>query len=189
MQVISSLLAMQSGCTSDATTVEKLEQSQNRIQSIALIHEQLFQAKELADIDMRAYLEMLTSHLVRSFAKADRIDVELRVDDVNMNIDESLACGLIVNELVTNALKHAFPGGRRGLIRVSLSEDASGDHVLAVSDDGVGIGESDPAGSQTMGVSLVRNLARQLRGRVEFSGEGGTGVRIAFPRSSAEVRS
>jgi two-component sensor histidine kinase len=106
-----------------------------------------------------------------------------------MDIDDSMACGLIVNELMTNALKHAFPWDRKGVIQISLSEDASGDRVLAVSDDGVGIGAFDPAGSKTMGVSLVRSLARQLRGRIEVRGEGGTDVRIAFPRSFSKARS
>lgn len=181
MQVISSLLAMQSSDTSDPGTLEKLEQSQNRIRSMALIHEQLYRSTQLTDINMREYLEVLMDHIRRSFGRGDVVQVRLQIEDLALDIDQSLACGLIVTELVTNSLKHAFPDGRRGVVHVSLAREAAGDCVLSVSDDGRGLAVPDLDRATTLGLSLVKTLARQLRGRVEVGGASGTEVHIRFP--------
>lgn len=180
MQVISSLLAMQS-TGGDEAVAKKLEESQNRIRSIALIHEQLYRSTELEHIDARAYLETLASQLVQSFG-IEGITLEVEVDALTLDIDQSMACGLIVNELVTNAVKYAFPGGRRGTIRVSLREGADGERVLEVKDDGRGLDGPLPARSRSLGMSLIATLARQLRGRHEIDGTSGTRVRVTFPR-------
>lgn len=184
MQVISSLLAMQSS-TDDPQLIRNLEESQSRIRTIALIHEQLYQSSELAHIDIRAYLEVLTTHLLQSFGKDDTVQVILQVDDLALDIDQSIACGLIVNELVTNSLKHAFPNERKGMIRVALREEGDGNRILSVADDGGGIPAVEPGRSNTLGLSLVSTIARQLRGRVDLSGEQGTIVLIVFPRRSS----
>lgn len=181
MQVISSLLAMQSSDTNDPGTLAKLEASQNRIRSMALIHEQLHRSTQLTDIDIREYLELLTDHIRRSFGRGDSIQVGLQIENLALDIDQSLACGLIVTELVTNSLKHAFPDGRQGVVHVSLARDAAGGCVLSVSDDGRGFGVPDLDRATTLGLSLVKTLARQLRGRVEVGGADGTEVHIHFP--------
>jgi len=180
MQVISSLLAMQS-TGGDEAVAKKLEESQNRIRSIALIHEQLYRSTELEHIDARAYLETLASQLVQSFG-VEGVALEVEVAALTLDIDQSMACGLIVNELVTNAVKYAFPGGRRGTIHVSLSEGADGERVLEVKDDGRGLDGPLPARSRSLGMSLIATLARQLRGRHEIDGTSGTRVRVTFPR-------
>src|SRR5262245_2030292 len=180
MQVNSSLLEMQS--TSDPEVRQRLEESQHRIRTIALIHEQLYQSTELAQIDTRSYLNVLATHLLQSFGKADRVRLEFDVEPMDLDLDQSLACGLIVNELLTNALKYAFPDDRRGTIRLVLKNMADGSRLLEVADDGRGIAPPDPAAPRrtTLGTSLVAKLARQLRGKVEIDGSNGMCVRIRF---------
>ncbi len=186
IQVISSLLAMQS-TDGDPEVIKRLEESQNRIRSIALIHEQLYRSSELARIEVRAYLEVLVSQLLQSFGKAGAVRLELATDDIELDIDQSMACGLIVNELVTNALKYAYPEGRGGVIRVSLRVRTGGELVLTVADDGPGLGDARAGAAPTLGMSLVKTLARQLRGRVEVDGAHGTEVRVFFARAEATV--
>jgi len=186
MQVVSSLLAMQS-TDGDPRVARKLEESQNRIRSIALIHEQLYRSTELANIDVRSYLEILTNQLLQSFGKAGTVKVELDVDDTSLDVDQSMACGLIVNELVTNALKYAYPGDERGVIRITLREVAGGERVLTVADDGPGLPTEPREGPPSLGMSLVSTLARQLRGRVEVDGVDGTAVRVFFGRKKVEA--
>jgi two-component sensor histidine kinase len=186
MQVISSLLAMQS-TGGDPEVAKKLEESQNRIRSIALIHEQLYRSTELAHIDVRGYLETLTSQLLQSFGKAGSVRVELEADPLSLDIDQSMALGLIVNELMTNALKYAYPGERSGTLRIRLSEQPDGQRLLSVSDDGPGLTDARRDGPPTLGMSLIATLARQLRGRVETDGSRGTTVRVLFGRRGAEA--
>jgi PAS domain S-box-containing protein len=187
MQVISSLLAMQS-TGGDAAVAKKLEESQNRIRSIALIHEQLYRSTELEEIDARTYLESLTSQLVQSFG-VPHVTLELEVaGSLTLDIDQSMACGLIVNELVTNAVKYAFPDGRPGTIRVALREDG-GERLLEVGDDGRGMESPQNGPSKSLGMSLVATLARQLRGRAEIDGSNGTRVRVRFPRRTPQEAS
>ena len=186
IQVISSLLAMQS-TGGDSEVEKRLEESQNRIRSIALIHEQLYRSSELAHIDVPGYFEVLVSQLVESFGKRDKVRMELEVEALELDVDQCMACGLIVNELVTNALKYAYPNGRGGVIRVSLRASDEGEYVLRVADDGPGLAGSRNGSTPTLGMSLVATLARQLRGRVEVDGSRGTEVRVVFAGANAEV--
>lgn len=179
MQVISSLLAMQS-TSGDPEVVRKLEDSQNRIRTIALIHEQLYQQSELARIDTQSYLQVLAHHLVQSYGKAEQVRLELDVDNLNLDLDQSLACGLIVNELLTNAFKYAFVEGRHGKVSLRLKDLGDGSRLLEVADDGQGFQPKSGDKRRTLGTSLVAKLARQLRGRVITSGEGGVTVKIVF---------
>jgi len=180
MQVVSSLLAMQSMRASDPATVAAFEQSQDRIRSMALIHEQLYRSDDLASIDIGSYLKPLTQHLQDSVAGAGRMRIELDVTPLSVDVDQALACGLIVNELVTNALKHAYPDGREGVVRVRLAPCGEGECMLSVADDGPGLGEAQEGRPKTLGLSLVQTLARQLRGRVELGSGPGTEVRVIF---------
>ncbi len=182
MQVISSLLALQSSYTNDPKIRAQFEESQNRIRSMALIHEQLYQTSDFTELDLRAYLELLTAHLMRSSDCSERIHLDLHVEALASDIDQAVACGLIVNELVTNSLKHAFPAGVRGRIRVLLYEDAAGNRILSVSDNGRGLCENrDVEKSHGLGLTLVEKLVKQFRGRLDISSDKGTEVRIVFP--------
>jgi len=187
MQVISSLLAMQTS-DGDPGVARRLLESHNRIRTIALIHEQLYQSTELARIDIRTYLQVLTNHLLMSFGAREAVRLELHVEDVLLDIDQSLAVGLIVNELVTNSLKYAFQGHAdgakgshdRGTIKVQLCANPEGTNTLLVADDGRGMPVGESAGASTLGTSLIAMLARQLNGTVEVDGSAGTTTRVVF---------
>ena len=130
-------------------------------------------------------MNVLSAHLLQSFGRTDSVQLIQDVDNLDLDLDQSLACGLIVNELVTNALKHAFPGDRRGTIRLTLRQLQDGTRVLAVADDGCGMPPATQSLHKTLGTSLIAKLARQLRGRVETDHDRGTTVRVLFPRSLA----
>jgi PAS domain S-box-containing protein len=188
LQVISSLLAIQSLQSGDPRLIAGFEESQARIRSMALIHEQLYHSDGIGEIDERIYLNVLLEHLERSYGRGDAIRLELEAEDVALGLDESLACGLIVSELVSNAFKHAFPGSRKGTIRVALATHGADEVSLSVSDDGCGLAaQTDPG--QTLGMSLVATLAEQLGGSYSVESEHGVSIRVVFPyrRQGAEV--
>lgn len=190
MQVVSSLLAIQASYSSDPHTTRELEESQGRIQSMALIHEQLHHASDLARLDLGAYLESLASHLARSFGAPGAIEVNVDLQLPPPDLDQALVCGLIVNELVTNSLKHAFAAGPGGHIRIDLRDEEEGRRVLEVRDDGPGMDASSIEEERTLGLTLVTTLAKQLGGQVTVNTQQGTAVRIEFPttESAEEIR-
>jgi len=183
LQIISSLLALQRSQLRDEETLEALRDSQNRIRSMAFIHEQLYQAKDLTRIDVQKYIRDLTGALVRSYSHTgSRVTLDLEVDRVSLGVGTALPCGLIINELVSNSLKHAFPDDVKGSIRVELARGSTDHYVLLVADDGVGLpADFDYLGSKSLGLRLVKNLTElQLRGTLTLSAEKGTQVRIEF---------
>jgi len=181
LQVISSLLDLQSSVSQDQRFLQMLSESQNRVRSIALIHEQLYQSRDLARIELPAYLERLTIPLMQFSGRDGAIRLRLDIEDMSLDIDQTLACGLIVTELATNALKHAFPGERGGEIRISARVQGNNCR-LTVADDGRGLPESiDAETVPTLGLSLVANLVRQLQGTFEIRTNHGSEIRIEFP--------
>jgi len=178
MQVISSLLALQASYCSDPQVAVELEESQRRIQSMALIHEQLHHSAKGDCIDAGAYLESLTSQLGRSFGRPEVIETD--TPKLWMGIDQALVCGLIVNELVTNALKHALGSRPTGRIGIALWDEDDGTRVLEVSDDGPGFIRSFAVGQRSLGLTLVTTLAKQLEGRLVVVPGPGTRIRIEF---------
>jgi two-component sensor histidine kinase len=184
LQVISSLLNLQVASVSSEAARKGLVESQSRIQSMALLHQLLYQSKDLARIDLGDYLRALVDYLVGTYAADSlRIETTLVAPHVRLDLDRSIPCGLIVNELVTNAFRHAFPAGRSGHIVVELTEQGGGRLALEVRDDGVGM----PAGvdlehGQTFGLQIARLLAMQLDGDMKIrSDHHGTSVRVTFP--------
>ncbi|MCR4438178.1 MAG: PAS domain S-box protein [bacterium] len=183
MQVISSLLSLQSSYISDPRALAIFNDSQNRVKSMALIHEKLYQSKNLSRVDFAEYTKSLTSHLFDSYGvDPERITMDVQVNGIDLAIDSGISCGLIVNELVSNALKHAFPDGRKGKVTVGL-ERANGSYVLKVSDDGVGFpAHVDFRNTESLGLQLVNTLTDQLEGTIELSANGGgTTFTICFP--------
>lgn len=189
LQVIISLLYLQSSRASDPNTQALLKDSQARVRSIALVHEMLYQRKDLSKISFADYVRQLAADLFIAYRVSQEV-VALRVfpeGGIFLGISVAISCGLIINELITNALKYAFPNGAAGEIEVSLESEAdAGRMVLTVCDNGIGLPKDfDVSHCSTMGLSLVADLARQLEGRLEFeSGPNGRGtrVRIAFPQ-------
>jgi PAS domain S-box-containing protein len=184
LQVISSLLRLQSAHVRDRATLEMFNESGNRIRSMALVHEKLYQSADLSRLDFTEYVRSLTDLLVRSYqAETSRVTVRTTVEDVRLGIDAAVPLGLIINELVSNCLKYAFPSGRRGEVRVDLRPDDGERYLLRVVDDGVGLPAGfDPRTTETLGMQLVCALTEQLGGTIELVPSGGTEFRIRFPR-------
>ena len=186
LQVISSLLSLQSGSVTDKKALELFMESQHRVRSMAMVHERLYQSPDLASIDFAEYVQSLVSHLSRAYGSASgSVAVRLNVQGVSLGVDQAISCGLIINELVSNSLKHAFPQGRQGAIWVTLDRGA-GSYVLAVGDDGAGLpADFSFSTAETLGLQLVRTLAEQLDGTIEVDTKRGTVFRITFPQAGA----
>jgi PAS domain S-box-containing protein len=182
LQIISSLLSLQVNRTQAAEAQDTLRDTQSRIRSMALLHEALYRSGSLARISLPQYVDSLCAQLWHMAGSvAPRVRLEHRVDAVSLPLDQAVPCGLIINELVSNALKHAFPAGRSGSIRVAAKVQPDGLLTLAVADDGVGLPPGrDPRNSDTLGLQLVFMLAAQLQAVVDIACEGGTEFRIAF---------
>lgn len=182
LQVIASLLHVQSKKVEDEDARRLFAESQDRIRSMAFIHERLYQSDDLAQVDFGAYLDRLTEHLYRSHGVALRdVTCHLDTDSAVLGVDRAIPAGLIINELVSNALEHAFPEDSTGTINVSFTtEDEVG--TIVVADDGVGVDDADDLESErTLGMRLVNGLVRQLRGEVDVNGTDGLQFTITFP--------
>ena len=166
LQVVDSLLDMQLLRVNDVSVQEILRDSQNRIRSMALIHQTLYQSHDFARVDFAGIVDSLVPALVSSYGvNASRVSVEITADAVHLPINLAIPCGLIINELVTNALKHAFPDGREGVITLQLHPRANHNVELVVSDNGIGIPEHlDIEQSETLGLQLVQLLTSQVNG-------------------------
>jgi PAS domain S-box-containing protein len=176
LQVISSLLHLQSADQTDERVRQIFNDSQHRIASMALIHEALYNSSDLARIDFAAYARTLVQNLFDSFGISPTvIELELSINTTPLTLDRAIPLGLIINELVSNSFKHAFPAGRRGRVFIALEAPEGEGFVLRVSDDGVGLPASvDPDRSLSLGLRLVQTLAAQLRCRVELDRTAGT---------------
>ncbi len=183
LQIISSLLNLQVEHIPDEQYRSMFEDSQNRIRSMALIHETLFQSENLAHIDIQEYITNLVYELIQTYRASDRIAVTTTVKDVSLDIDTAVSCGLIINELVSNALKHAFPDGREGEVKIVL-RSCNNNVELIVSDNGVGIpGDMDVRTTESLGLDLVMTLAeKQLNGEITLDTSEGTTFCITFER-------
>ena len=182
LQVISSLLDLQSQHVRDDRSLEMLRDSRNRVRSMALIHESLYHSKDVAQIDFADYMRDLSANLFGSYRiQVETIELHTKIDGITLAVDTAIPCGLIINELVSNALKYAFPAGREGEIVVEMRADHNGGVVLTVADNGVGFpSEVDFRDTSSLGLQLVNTLVRQLRGTIELTGGGGTRFEIAF---------
>jgi PAS domain S-box-containing protein len=186
LQITSSLLRLQVAKIPDEQVRDMIHESQDRIQSMALVHELLYRSTDLAHVDFGDYVRGLVDQLLRSYgATARRIGVNVEVGSMQFAVDEAIPCGLIINELVSNSLKHAFPGGRTGTIRIRGEGDATR-ATICVSDDGAGLPAGDGGRKRgTLGLQLVRTLTDQLEGSIEVRSGNGTEFTIAFPRRRA----
>jgi PAS domain S-box-containing protein len=181
LQVISSLLNLQAERIAEPAARAVFLESQSRVRAMALVHETLYGSESLARIELPRYLERLCDSLLQTFGGADRITLDRQVADVSLDLDRALPAGLIVSELVSNALKYAFPDGRRGRIVVGVAGSAGTGYTLAVGDDGVGLPDSlDLDHTTSLGLYLVRVLVRQLRGHLTVDRSGGTTFTIEF---------
>ncbi len=186
MQIVSSLLNLQVDYIKEEEDRVIFLESQNRIHTMALIHEKLYQSDDLVRIDFSEYLRNLLQTLMRSYdVSPGLIEVKTEVHGIFLSIDSAIPCALVANEIISNCFKHAFPEGRSGEIVLSLKsvKGAGGDeYVLEVRDNGVGIDVSqDIEDTKTLGIQLIRTLTRQLKGSLNISSNGGTSYTIVFP--------
>ena len=180
MQIISSLLSLQANHTGSEDAAEVLKESRGRVKSMALIHEKLYHSHNLSSLNIGEYLDNLVKDILSSYSRvSSRITSHVQVDDIYLNIDTALPMGLIVNELVSNCIKHAFPDGT-GNINVSLVCDKE-EYILTVADNGVGLAEDvDPFESNCLGLKLVNSLSIQLEGELKVVRGLGTTFILKF---------
>ncbi|MHC1743634.1 MAG: sensor histidine kinase [Syntrophobacteraceae bacterium] len=186
LQVISSLLTLQARKMQNPEVHGVLRDTQNRVRSMALLHETLYRSGNLAKVSFPQYVNNVCSHVARSYGfGVGNIRLRHEIVDVTLDLDLAIPAGLIINELVSNAFKHAFPSHLEGEILVELQSAPEEQLVLRVSDNGIGMApEVDPESAETLGLLLVRNLARQLDGRMSVASEQGTVFEIVFPAHS-----
>ncbi|MBI2304812.1 MAG: histidine kinase [Chloroflexi bacterium] len=192
LQIIYSMLNLQLPQVRDEQSIGLFKESQNRVYTMALIHEKLYKSESMARIDLPEYMRSLVANLFLSYGMTGKaIKPKINVENVSLDVDTAIPCALIVNELVSNSLKHAFPGyrsdDRGGEICVSLRRDADSRFTLTVSDNGSGFPEDfEIQRSDSLGLKLVSALAKQLRGTVRVSRDSGTALVISFPAKGEE---
>ncbi len=187
LQIIHSMLNLQLPQVKDTEAIELFKESQNRVFTMALIHEKLYQSESMARIDLPEYVRGLVANLFFTYGvTGGTIRPKISVEDVSLDIDLTIPCALIINELVSNSLKHAFPpskwSGQTGEIRIELHCVADDTLTLTVSDNGIGLPPSfEIEDSPSLGLKLVRVLAKQLKGTIHISADNGTEISITFP--------
>ncbi len=184
LAVVSSLLSLQSRHAKDEHHREMFVDSRDRIRSIALAHEKLYQSESMAKISSRDYLQSLVSHLFASVGQlGSHIRLRQEIAEVELDLETAVTLGFVVNELVTNCLKHAFPDGRTGCVTVALERLGESFLELRVADDGIGLPESiNLEGSPSLGLNLLSIFSRQIKGHLEVHRNGGTDIRVRFSR-------
>lgn len=183
MQIISSLLNIQSRHIRNPQAQKLFRESQTRIRSMALIHEKLYQSQNLAKVDFRSYIHTLIVHLYHFFGVSPNvIHQNLQIDEIYLDINTAIPCGLIINELITNSLKHAFPPGVEGKVSIEMISWKK-QYILKIHDNGKGIAEEvDIFNTKTLGMQLVNMLVDQLGGELSLDRKSGSRFKIIFPK-------
>ena len=185
LQVISSILSLQSSYTKNKQTIELLKEIQNRVKSMAFIHESLYQSKDLTQINFSEYISTLSTNLLHSYiTKEKEIDLKIDAPRLYLSLDQSIPCGLIVNELVSNSFKYAFEKRKKGLVKIVVKE-VKNEIRIVISDDGIGLPKSiDYKNTESLGLQLVTALAEQLSGKIKLSRTGGTKYTLTFLKNT-----
>jgi PAS domain S-box-containing protein len=186
LQIVSSLLYLQTKKFQNDRSIEMFKESERRIKSMALVHELLYQSKQLRQIDFGVYIRNLVNYLFQSYGITSTITLQIEAQAILLGIEQAIPCGLIINELVSNALKHAFPlkksPGPAGTIYINLYQDAEQRLILMVRDNGVGFPpDFNLQNINSLGLQLVKNLVNQLDGDLAFTGNGGVECKITLP--------
>jgi two-component sensor histidine kinase len=192
LAVISSLFYLQSTYAHDVHSVQMFRESQDRVRSMALVHESLYRSENLAEVDFAEYARSLAANLFRSYClPQNNVRLKTNIQQVTLSIETAVPCGLILNELISNCLKHAFPSSRQGEVNLNLQVEEEGRCRLKVSDDGVGMPAGlDVMNCRTLGLRLVRSLTGQIDGDIEFHDhQPGTEAQLTFPMKNGHERS
>ncbi|NEP18100.1 MAG: sensor histidine kinase, partial [Leptolyngbya sp. SIO4C1] len=176
LQIISSLLNLQSRSIQDKQILELLQESKNRVRLMALIHEKLYQSDNLGKISLGDYIQELSNHLLRSYdVNSHRVSMRIEIEDIFLETDTAVSCGLIINELISNALKYAFQGVEAGTISIQAKQMETMRFCMTVSDNGIGLPQDlDVYNTDTLGLQLVTDLTEQLEGELEILRTNGT---------------
>jgi two-component sensor histidine kinase len=183
LQIISSLLDLQAEQTQDRQALEMFRESRGRVRSMALIHERLYRSEDLARVNFSEYIQHLTNDLYHNYkVSEDDIILDVCVDVPPLAIDMAIPCGLLINELISNALKHAFAHTTEGHLWVALERGLDNTNVLTVADDGCGFpSDIDFRNTNSFGMQLVNTLVEQLHGEIELNTARGTAFTVTFP--------
>lgn len=184
LEIVSSLLLLQSAKLDDEAAIDAMQESQNRVQSMSMIHQRLYLGDNLASIEMRDYFITLGNHVLDSFGAQKRVILKCAMDRLDLDVDTAVPLGLIVNELLTNAMKYAFPDNQDGEVNISLLSKASGAMELKVTDNGVGK-NGDLAKGSGFGTQLINLLVKQIDGKLHCRTDKGTEVAIRFKMGKA----
>ncbi len=184
LEIVSSLLALQSEQITDKKVRDAMQKSQHRVHSMSMIHQKLYQGKSLAAIDMKDYFANLGSYILDTFDANERIEVKCLMDSIELDVDMAVPIGLIVNELLTNSMKYAFPNGEKGEIIVRLQEEDT-QLFLEVSDNGIGKPLTGISEGTGFGTQLISLLTKQLEGKMSLTVKDGTSVSFEFQHHKA----
>lgn len=185
LEVVSSLLSLQSAQIDDPNVQDAIKASRTRVQSMGLLHQKLYQGKNLAAIDMKEYFVNLGESILDSFGAEGQVQIKCAMQHLELDIDTAVPLGLIVNELLTNSLKYAFPDGRPGEIRIAMSEEQQNELALVIEDNGVGLPGDGRTVGTGFGSQLVQLLTQQLEGDLKVESRNGTHIYLKFKTSSA----
>ena len=185
LEVVSSLLALQSAKMDDPDMQAAMLASQNRVQSMGILHQKLYQSEHLAFIEMKNYFQNLAENILDSYNETERITVNIDMPEIEMDVDTAVPVGLIVNELLTNSLKYAFPNGEKGEINLNLQNTEKDNFILKLSDNGIGKPANEKAKGTGFGSQLVSLLTRQIEGKLMEYNDKGTMISIQFKRQAA----
>ena len=182
MQIISSMLSIQSKGIKDKKIMAMFHESQDRIKSMLFIHDRLYRSKNLSRIDFSDFIRSLTKNLFSLYgARIIKIRLIREIEDIYLDIHRAIPCAMIVQELLSNSLKHAFPGEREGEVVVKMKINKDGKHELVVKDDGVGLSkEIDIHRTHTIGLQLVNRLVKQIDGYIELKRKNGATFTLTF---------
>lgn len=183
MSVISSLLNIQAAVVNDPRLTAIMKEAQNRIRSMAMLHERVYKSKDLASVHLRPYVRDIANYLFRgSDVQSGQIRLDIDVSDVSLGIKKAIPCGLIINELLLNSIKYAFKPGEKGVVSLAIGKSSDTHFQLIVKDDGKGIPpDVQVKQPKTMGLKLVNMMVSQLSGKMEVRSAKGTTFVIRFP--------
>jgi len=183
LQIVLSLLNSQSAFIDNESALIAIRESQHRVYAMSLIHQKLYGTENVSSIDMERYIGELVTYLADSFDTWKRIQFDLAIEPVELDVNQAVPLGLVLNEVITNSIKYAFPDGRNGVIAISLSTAALHHCLLTISDNGIGIpphyADNKPG---SLGMSLIEALTGNLEGTCSIENNNGTTVKIAFVR-------
>jgi two-component sensor histidine kinase len=181
LQIINSILNLQSSYLTDPKILEIITESQNRIRSMSYIHESLYQTKNFSSINFKDYIDNLITNLVYSYRVGSNVIINKDIQDIDLPLDYAIPCGLILNELVTNALKYAYPNNKKGMVNISILKNNENLIEMYIADNGIGLPKDFSIEStETLGLSLVHTLVDQIDGKLSVKNEVGTKFLIIF---------